>query len=68
MFITNIDEVNEEYLTNMMLDGYKYQLHYVDYDKNMWTAPVNLSPNRIAYILNDHSIDKVKLISGNEMT
>ena len=60
-FVVHIGNVDEEYLNKMMSDGWKYQVHYVDYADNEWTVPVYLSPCRISYILLDNSIDKLKL-------
>jgi len=38
-----------------------YQVQYADYDLNTWTAPVELTQNRMDKLLDDGSIRKVRL-------
>ena len=52
----------EYYLELSMLNrGAKYELQYIDYDENTWTAPVLLTEERIKQIVSDKSIKNVRL-------
>lgn len=42
-----------------------YQLQYIDYGDNVWTAPCLLTKERADKFCEDHSVTKVKLRSAN---
>lgn len=44
-----------------------YQLQYVDYNTNTWTAPVLLTKERADKFLDDASVIKIKLTSASFM-
>lgn len=43
----------------------RYQLQYVDYNENEWTAPVLLTEERANKFLQDFSVTKLKLITDD---
>lgn len=44
----------------------RYQLQYVDYTENEWTAPVLLTEERADKFLQDYSVKKLKLITDDK--
>jgi len=51
----------EEILRDAVIRGATYSVQYADYDFKTWTAPVELTQNRVDKLLNDGSIRKVRL-------
>lgn len=51
----------EEILRDAVRRKATYSVQYVDYDLNSWTAPVDLTQNRMDKLLDDGSIRKVRL-------
>lgn len=45
---------------NLLIEGYRYELRYVDYPENEFTAPVILTKERAAKIMDDNSIAEVR--------
>jgi hypothetical protein len=63
--IKNAPDVNEDLLHLLWEEGgWEYQVHFVDNPENVWTVPVYFSEARISYILNDCSIDRVRLLKN----
>ena len=51
----------EEILRDAVIRGATYSVQYADYDFKTWTAPVELTQNRVDKLLDDGSIRKVRL-------
>lgn len=51
----------EEILRDAVRRKATYSVQYADYDLNTWTAPVDLTQNRMDKLLDDGSIRKVRL-------
>lgn len=51
----------EEILKDAVRRKATYSVQYADYDLNTWTAPVELTQNRMDKLLDDGSIRKVRL-------
>jgi len=51
----------EEILRDAVRRKATYSFQYADYDFNTWTAPVELTQNRMDKLLDDGSIRKVRL-------
>lgn len=51
----------EEILIDAVRRKATYSVQYADYDLNTWTAPVELTQNRMDKLLDDGSIRKVRL-------
>lgn len=51
----------EEILRDAVRRKATYSVQYADYDLNTWTAPVELTQNRMDKLLDDGSIRKVRL-------
>jgi hypothetical protein len=51
----------EEILRDAVRRKATYSFQYADYDLNTWTAPVDLTQNRMDKLLDDGSIRKVRL-------
>lgn len=51
----------EEILRDAVRRKATYSIQYADYDLNTWTAPVELTQNRMDKLLDDGSIRKVRL-------
>ena len=51
----------EEILRDAVRKKATYSVQYADYDLNTWTAPVDLTQNRMDKLLDDGSIRKVRL-------
>lgn len=51
----------EEILRDAVRREATYSVQYADYDLNTWTAPVDLTQNRMDKLLDDGSIRKVRL-------
>lgn len=51
----------EEILKDAVRRKATYSIQYADYDINTWTAPVDLTENRMQKLLDDGSIRKVRL-------
>jgi hypothetical protein len=43
------------------------QIHYIDNDLDTWTVPVKLTEDRLNKIVNDYSIDKIRLKKENRL-
>ena len=56
-----MDEL-EKLLRDAMSKESLHQLHFTDYEDNQWTVPVLLNEDRINRILNDNSINEIRLI------
>lgn len=52
----------EKLLREAMEKESLYEIHFIDYEDNQWTAPVLLSEDRIHRILTDNSVDRIRLI------
>lgn len=39
----------------------KYSVQYSDYDKDTWTAPCLLTHDRLAVIMDDNSVKKIRI-------
>ena len=50
-----------EILRDAVIRGATYSVQYADYDLKTWTAPVELTQNRMDKLLDDASIRKVRL-------
>ena len=55
----NFSETVDEYVSN---HESKFQLQYVDYEKNQWTVPCLLTEERANRFKNDASVKKVKIM------
>ena len=55
----NFSETVDEYVSN---HESKFQLQYVDYEKNQWTAACLLTEERANRFKNDASVKKVKIM------
>jgi hypothetical protein len=51
----------EEILRDAVRRQATYSVQYADYDMNTWTAPCDLTQNRMDKLLDDGSIRKVRL-------
>ena len=51
----------KEILDDALTRKANYSLHYVDYSKDTWTVAQELTDNRLANLLDDASIDKVRI-------
>ena len=51
----------EEILKDAVRRQATYQVQFADYDLHTWTAPCQLTENRMEKLLNDGSIRKVRL-------
>lgn len=51
----------EEILRDAVRRQATYQVQFADYDLNTWTAPCQLTQNRMDKLLDDASIRKVRL-------
>ena len=51
----------EEILRDAVRRQATYQVQFADYDLDTWTAPCQLTENRMEKLLNDGSIRKVRL-------
>lgn len=51
----------EEILKDAVRRQATYQIQFADYDLDTWTAPVQLTENRMEKLLDDGSIRKVRL-------
>ena len=51
----------EEILKDAVRRQATYQVQFVDYDLDTWTAPCQLTENRMEKLLDDGSIRKVRL-------
>jgi len=51
----------EEILKDAVRRKATYSVQYADYDLNTWTAPADLTHNRMDKLLDDCSIQKVRL-------
>ena len=51
----------EEILRDAVRRKATYSVQYADYDLNTWTAPCDLTQNRMDKLLDDGSIRKVRL-------
>ena len=51
----------EEILRDAVRRQATYQVQFADYDLNTWTAPSQLTQNRMEKLLDDGSIRKVRL-------
>ncbi len=49
-------------ISAMNIFGAKFRLQYQDYDKNQFTAPINLTEKRIDEMLDDFSVKKIEII------
>jgi hypothetical protein len=55
-------EALRDYLTQSIEQwGVKYELQYIDYEKDIWTVPINLTEDRIKNIVSDNSIKSIRL-------
>lgn len=62
--VTSVCEVRlsmKEILMDAVRRKATYSVQYDDYDLNTWTAPVDLTQNRMDKLLDDGSIRKVRL-------
>ena len=48
--------------------GCKYELQYVDYDKNTWTVPLLLTEASIKRFVNDYSLRCCRITFTNGIT
>lgn len=63
-FISKLPSVRlsmEEILKDAVRRQVTYQVQFADYDLHTWTAPCQLTENRMEKLLNDGSIRKVRL-------
>ena len=51
----------EEILKDAVRRQATYQVQFADYDLDTWTAPCQLTENRMKNLLNDSSVRKVRL-------
>ena len=51
----------EEILKDAVRRQATYQIQFADYDLDTWTAPVQLTENRMEKLLDDGSIRKIRL-------
>lgn len=55
--------MNQIHMSNdlaLLLDRFRYEVQYVDYEKNQWTAPVILTEERAQRIMDDFSVAVVR--------
>lgn len=50
-----------DFLIEAVNQGVNYSIQYSDYTDETWTAPVLLTHKRLAFIIDDHSVKRIRL-------
>ena len=50
-----------EFLIEAVKHNYLYSVQYSDYSKDEWTAPVLLTHERLAKVMDDYSVKKIRI-------
>ena len=51
-----------EILTNALQNESDYQVQYVDYKENEWTAPYKLTADRYQKVMKDNSVKRIRIL------
>ncbi len=70
IFVTRIDLYDDNLIRTILKKAVekedKVQIHYKDYNEATWTIPRIISQKVIENILTDNSINKIKIVKGEE--